>query len=182
MTIQPEDLARRLLRSEWDRLSHHERAVITKVLERIRPRRDIHEEYRDQRTFGERLADRVAELGGSWTFIILFLAFLAGWAVLNTMLMQRRGSAFDPYPFIFLNLILSMVAAIQAPIIMMSQNRQSVVDHMAAANDYEVNLRAELGVRAVIDRLDELQRTNQEQLELLRRIPASREGEPPPAA
>jgi len=180
MSIQPEDLAKRLLRSEWERLSHHERAVISKVLERIRPQRDIHEEYQDQRTFGERLADRVAELGGSWTFITIFLFFLVAWAILNTVLMQRRGSAFDPYPFIFLNLILSMVAAIQAPIIMMSQNRQSVVDRMAAANDYEVNLRAELGVRALIDRLDELQRTHQQQLELLHRIMV-REDEPPPA-
>jgi uncharacterized membrane protein len=182
MIIQPEDLAKRLLRSEWDRLSHHERAVITKVLERIHPQRDIHEEYRDQRTFGERLADRVAELGGSWAFITLFLVFLSGWVILNVVLMQRWGSAFDPYPFIFLNLILSMVAAIQAPIIMMSQNRQSVVDRMAAANDYEVNLRAELGVRALIDRLDELQRTTQEQLVLLRRFPENKEGEPPPAS
>lgn len=180
MSIQPEDLAKRLLRSEWERLSHHERAVISKVLERIRPQRDIHEEYQDQRTFGERLADRVAELGGSWAFITIFLVFLFSWAILNTVLMQRWGSAFDPYPFIFLNLILSMVAAIQAPIIMMSQNRQSVVDRMAAANDYEVNLRAELGVRALIDRLDELQRTHQEQLELLRRI-VVREDEPPPS-
>jgi uncharacterized membrane protein len=181
MSIQPEDLAKRLLRSEWERLSHHERAVISKVLERIRPQRDIHEEYQDQRSFGERLADRVAELGGSWAFITIFLVFLFGWAILNTVLMQRWGSAFDPYPFIFLNLILSMVAAIQAPIIMMSQNRQSVVDRMAAANDYEVNLRAELGVRALIDRLDELQRTHQQQLELLRRIVVTPEDEPPPA-
>ena len=179
MNIQPDDLAKRLLRSEWERLSHHERAVIGKVLERIRPQRDIHEEYQDQRTFGERLADRVAELGGSWGFIISFFFFLLAWAVLNTAIMRRWGSTFDPYPFIFLNLILSMVAALQAPIIMMSQNRQAVVDRMAAANDYEVNLRAELGVRALIDRLDELQRTHQEQLELLRRIPAGREGEPP---
>jgi len=181
MSIHPENLAKRLLRSEWERLSHYERAVFTKVLERIRPQRDIHEEYQDQRMFGERLADRVAKVGGSWAFITLFLMLLAGWAILNIVLM-RRGSAFDPYPFIFLNLILSTVAAIQAPIIMMSQNRQSVVDRMAAANDYEVNLRAELGVRALIDRLDELQQINQEQLELLRRIPAGREGEPPPAA
>jgi hypothetical protein len=138
MSIQPEDLAKRLLRSEWEHLSHHERTVIAKVLERIRLRRDIH-------------------------------------------VMRRWGSAFDPYPFIFLNLILSMVAAIQAPVIMMSQNRQSVVDRMAAANDYEVNLRAELGVRALIDRLDELQRTHQEQLELLRRIAVSTTGDLPPA-
>ncbi len=181
MSIQPEDLAKRLLRSEWERLSHHERTVIAKVLERIRPRRDIHEEYRDQRTVGERLADRVARLGGSWTFIVLFLLFLLGWVIVNTVLIRRWGSAFDPYPFIFLNLILSTLAAIQAPIIMMSQNRQSVVDRMAAANDYEVNLRAELGVRALIDRLDELQQANEEQLMLLRRIPP-REGDSPPAA
>ena len=97
------------------------------------------------------------------------------------VILGRWGRAFDPYPFIFLNLILSMVAAIQAPIIMMSQNRQSVVDRMAAANDYEVNLRAELGVRALIDRLDELQRAHQQQLELLGRI-AANTGSAPPSA
>ena len=179
MSIQPEDLAKRLLRSEWERLSHHERAVITKVLERIRPQRDIHEEYQDQRTFGERLADKVAALGGSWAFISIFFLFLIGWAILNVVILGRWGRAFDPYPFIFLNLILSMVAAIQAPIIMMSQNRQSVVDRMAAANDYEVNLRAELGVRALIDRLDELQRAQQQQLELLGRIAVNTGSAPP---
>ena len=125
------------------------------------------------------LARPVGPVRRSWAFITTFLLFLVCWAVLNTVLMQRWGSTLDPYPFIFLNLILSMVAAIQAPIIMMSQNRQSVVDRMAAANDYEVNLRAELGVRALIDRLDELQRTNQEQLDLLRRISTGKEGEPP---
>jgi uncharacterized membrane protein len=180
MSIQPDDLAKRQLRSEWERLSHHERAVITKVLERIHPQRDIHEEYQDQRTLGEQLADRVAALGGSWGFITLFFFFLVGWAVVNIVLMRRWGSTFDPYPFIFLNLLLSMVAAIQAPIIMMSQNRQSEVDRLAAANDYEVNLRAELGVRALLDRLDELERSNQEQLALLRRISSGKEGEPPP--
>ncbi len=124
-------------------------------------------------TFGARLADRVAAVGGSWAFIIAFGAFLVVWASVNLLLARR---AFDPYPFIFLNLILSMLAAIQAPVIMISQNRQSAKDRMDAAHDYEVNLKSEIEVMALHDKLDRLRsqdietmiRKQQEQLDLLK--------------
>src|SRR5690606_6651438 len=94
-------------------------------------------------TFGARLADRMASFGGSWTFILSFLAILAAWIVLNSFILQSRNRAFDPYPYILLNLFLSMIASLQAPIIMMSQNRQACRDRLDASHDYEVNLRAE---------------------------------------
>ncbi len=125
---------------------------------------------------GERLADKVAEFGGSWTFITIFCLFLAAWAILNGLILI--GGGFDPYPFIFLNLILSMIAALQAPVIMMSQNRQAAKDRLAAAHDYEVNLKAELEIMALHDKLDqirndqisELLSAQQRQLDLLNRL------------
>lgn len=106
----------------------------------------------DDRTFWERLADTVADVGGSWTFIGVFSCVLIGWAALN-LLLARVSAAFDPYPFIFLNLMLSAVAALQAPVIMMSQKRQAVRDRLAAEHDYTVNLRAELEIMRLHDRL-----------------------------
>jgi len=115
-------------------------------------------------TFGDRLSDRVAAVGGSWGFIIAFTTVLIGWMLLNSDVLAYLGHAFDPYPYIFLNLMLSTLAAVQAPIIMMSQNRQASKDRLAARLDYEVNLRTEQAMQrlhATIDtavgaRLDEL--------------------------
>lgn len=109
-------------------------------------------------TFGDRVADKVAEFGGSWRFIIVFGVALVLWVVLNTVIL--RSSAFDAYPYIFLNLILSMVAAIQAPVIMMSQNRQATKDRLMAGYDYQVNLKAEVEILALHEKLDAL-RTEQ---------------------
>ena len=107
------------------------------------------------RRVGERLADTVARVGGSWPFVIGFCVVLAVWVVLNGALLLDAGIVpFDPYPFIFLNLLLSMLAALQAPIIMMSQNRQAARDRRAASDDFAVNLRAELEIRRLHDRLD----------------------------
>ena len=111
---------------------------------------------------------------------MLFLAFLVVWAVLNVEVLAPRHEAFDPYPFIFLNLLLSMVAALQAPIIMMSQNRQGARDRMEAANDYRVNLKAELEIQRLHEKLDELResqwaelvRMQQQQIEMLGRLVA----------
>ena len=100
------------------------------------------------------MSDKVAEFGGSWTFIMLFGAFLVAWALINTFVLVTR--AFDPYPYIFLNLLLSMIAAIQAPIIMMSQNRQAQKDRENAGHDYEVNLKAELEIMGLHEKLDQL--------------------------
>jgi uncharacterized membrane protein len=103
---------------------------------------------------GELLADSIARIGGSWGFILCFLAFLVLWALLNVWLLA--SDAFDPYPFVFLNLILSMLAAIQAPVIMMSQNRQAARDRLDATHDYEVNLKAEIEIMALHEKMDML--------------------------
>jgi uncharacterized membrane protein len=105
-------------------------------------------------TLGERLSDRVARFGGSWRFILSFGGFLAVWIAVNSVALLTRP--FDPYPFILLNLILSCIAALQAPVIMMSQNRQEAKDRLRAENDYQVNLRAELEIRLMAERIDNL--------------------------
>jgi len=113
---------------------------------------DLNRLFDDGQTYGERLADRVAAIGGSWRFIIGFSLFLVAWAILNTLVLARH--AFDPFPFIFLNLMLSMLAALQAPIIMMSQNRQAAKDRLEARLDYETNLRSEAQIASLHDKID----------------------------
>ncbi len=108
----------------------------------------------DCRTFGERLADNVADFGGSWTFIISFFVFILIWIGINVFILLNR--AFDPYPFILLNLILSCLASLQAPIIMMSQNRQEDKDRERAMKDFEINLKSEMEIRALNRKLDKL--------------------------
>ena len=107
-------------------------------------------------TRGERLADRVAAVGGSWGFIIAFGVVLLSWMIINSGLARELGIEFDPYPFIFLNLMLSMLAAIQAPIIMMSQNRHSSKDRLAARLDFETNIRAELDIMRLHYKVDSI--------------------------
>ncbi len=129
------------------------------VLAKISARQPISRDAADvadlHATFGDRLADRVAAVGGSWGFIIAFSLVLLGWMLLNSDVLTHWGLAFDPYPFIFLNLMLSTLAAIQAPVIMMSQNRQAAKDRLAASLDYEVNLRAELEILRLHEKLDQ---------------------------
>jgi uncharacterized membrane protein len=148
-----EQLARDLLGAPYGQLSLQKRSVIDLIADQkpsgLAPVLD----HDKPGTFGERLADRVAQVGGSWGFIIAFGVILALWVGGNVMLATR---AFDPYPFIFLNLMLSMIAAIQAPIIMMSQNRHGAIDRAAAEHDYIVNLRAELEIMLLHDKLDSL--------------------------
>jgi uncharacterized membrane protein len=108
----------------------------------------------DTRTLGEKLADRIAEFGGSWTFILIFLFVLFGWMALNTWVIA--SDPFDPYPYILLNLVLSCLAALQAPVIMMSQRRQERRDRLQAENDYLVNRKAELEVRLLHEKMDYL--------------------------
>lgn len=112
------------------------------------------EDEMQQLTFGQRIADRVATFGGSWTFIISFMCFLLLWIAVNVAFLANKG--FDPYPFILLNLILSCIAALQAPVIMMSQNRQEEKDRERAKNDYLVNLKSELEVRMLHEKIDHL--------------------------
>jgi uncharacterized membrane protein len=137
-------------------LSDRERRVIATIASHQHVSRNVNRAVEAGQTFGDRLADRVAGFGGSWSFILIFLGLLVAWVALNTLMLGRFGSTFDAYPFIFLNLILSMVAAFQAPIILMSQNRQAARDRIAAALDYEVNLKAELEIMALHDKLDGL--------------------------
>ena len=147
-------LARQLLDSGLTRLSEREQRIITMIAKRSHVARNVDTVLAERQTFGERLADRVAQLGGSWGFIAIFAGMLVAWVVLNTVVLARSGGGFDPYPYIFLNLILSMVAALQAPVILMSQNRQAARDRLAASLDYEINLKAEVEIMALHDKLD----------------------------
>jgi uncharacterized membrane protein len=146
-------LAQCLLESDYEHIPARERKVIERIARKVAVSRNTNTEHDKALTFGERLADRVASFGGSWTFMIIFATVLVFWVTLNSLLMAR---AFDPYPYILLNLFLSMLASIQAPIIMMSQNRQAAKDRLAAAHDYEVNLKAEIEIMALHEKLDEM--------------------------
>jgi len=114
--------------------------------------RDVNEVFEARLTFGDKLADRVAAIGGSWNFIIGFSLFMVVWAILNTVVLARH--AFDPFPFIFLNLMLSMLAALQAPVIMMSQNRQAAKDRLDMRLDYETNVRSEQEIASLHEKID----------------------------
>ena len=116
-----------------------------------------------QASVGDRLADAIARIGGSWGFIIGFFAFLLFWVATNTLFLT--ADRFDPYPFIFLNLVLSMVAAVQAPIIMMSQNRAATRDRLDASHDYEINLKAEIEILALHEKLDAMRREDSQRME-----------------
>ncbi len=159
MGFHPDMLAKRFLKRSWDTLTLRERSVLDAVLRHMPLSRNTNREFEDTRTLGERIADRMATFGGSWAFILLFLAVLAAWVVTNSFILARRHDAFDPYPYILLNLFLSMIAALQAPVIMMSQNRQAAKDRLEAANDYEVNLKSEIEIGRLHEKLDELRET-----------------------
>jgi len=162
----------------WERLTAPQRRAVARVLAEKAVARDINREFADTRTLGERAADRIAAFGGSWPFIGIAFLLLAGWVVLNSVILARRGAAFDPFPYILLNLFLSMLAALQAPIIMMSQNRQAARDRLEATHDYEVNLKAELEIQSLHEKLDALREHDwaalvaqqQQQIQLLQRL------------
>ncbi len=160
MATDLKTLATQFFNLKPEDLTDRERRVLERLSARRRIARNINREIDAETGFGDRLADKVAEFGGSWKFIILFGAVLAAWVGGNLILAAAYRSAFDPYPFIFLNLILSMLAAVQAPIIMMSQNRQAAKDRAVAGHDYEVNLKSELEIMQLHEKLDEM-RQNQ---------------------
>ncbi len=149
-----ETLADRLLDKDAQALEPEEARVLEKIRSGTPISRDAADVADAHATYGERLADRVAAIGGSWSFIIAFALVLFGWMLLNSDILAHWGMAFDPYPYIFLNLMLSMLAAIQAPVIMMSQNRQAAKDRLAASLDYEVNLRTELEILRLHEKID----------------------------
>jgi uncharacterized membrane protein len=150
------DAAEKLFSSEYENLSEQERHVAHHITERTPISTNIVQDYSEQLTFGQRMADNVASFGGSWAFIILFMVVLVAWIILNSFILIKLNSSFDPYPYILLNLVLSMLAAIQAPIILMSQNRQAYKDRLSAEHDYEVNLKSELEIISLHEKLDSL--------------------------
>ncbi len=150
------ELSLKSLKRDFAELSEHEKAVLERVIARLHISRDTNQDFDKSQTFGQRIADKVASFGGSWTFIIGFLMVLAIWIAWNSYIFFNSKEMFDPYPYILLNLFLSMTAAIQAPIILMSQNRQSERDRLSAAHDYEVNLKAEMEILGLHEKLDNL--------------------------
>src|SRR5881392_2590328 len=175
------DYVKEVLQDEIGELSTLDQEVIESLEQHEILSSDVSKQFETTLTFGERLSDRIASFGGSWRFISLFGAVLFGWIILNAIFLLNRG--FDPYPFILLNLILSCLAAIQAPIIMMSQNRAEARDRLRAENDYKVNLKAELEIRHLHEKIDHLLRRQynrlfeiqQIQIELLEEIGRKRE-------
>lgn len=170
-----------VLQDEKGELTHLEHQVLTSMKEHEILAQNLNSLLAERATFGEQVADRVAAFGGSWTFILIFTGILLVWVVVNSIGLLFKP--FDPYPFILLNLVLSCLAALQAPVIMMSQNRQQAKDRAQAENDYRVNLKAELEIRHLHSKLDlllthqwqrllEIQQIQTELLEELGRKPA----------
>nr|WP_244593276.1 DUF1003 domain-containing protein [Rhodoblastus acidophilus] len=143
-----------LLQQEHGEFSELDRQVAESIAKQETIAENTEDEYEEHRTFGERLSDHLASFGGSWAFLISFAVVLVVWMAFN--LVRGEGAAFDPYPFILLNLVLSCLAAIQAPVIMMSQKRQEAKDRQRSLNDYRVNLKAELEIRHLHEKIDYL--------------------------
>jgi uncharacterized membrane protein len=147
---------------------------------RVTVARDPNFIFEEGLTFGQRLADRVAAIGGSWTFILGFSGLLLAYALLNSVILASR--AFDPFPYIFLNLMLSMLAAVQAPIIMMSQNRQAARDRLEARLDYEVNQKAEAQIGMMMEQIIAIRASVEQLSHLLEQHPDQVQAEPIPPA
>ena len=170
------DYIKEVLEDEIGELSALDQEVIESLQQHEILSSDLEKQFEKKLTFGERLSDRIAEFGGSWKFLISFGAVLLIWIAINGVILATR--AFDPFPFILLNLILSCLAAVQAPVIMMSQNRAEARDRLRAENDYKINLKAELEIRHLHEKLDHLLRRQynrlfeiqQIQIELLEEI------------
>jgi uncharacterized membrane protein len=173
---KPEEIASHQLGMPYEALDEATRKVARHVAARQHISRNTADETGN--TAGQRAADAVARFGGSWTFILMFGVTLVAWVVLNSLILARYDRSFDPYPYILLNLFLSMLASIQAPIILMSQNRQAQKDRLVAAHDYEVNLKAELEIMLLHEKVDllregqwgELIRIQQEQIRLMTQL------------
>jgi uncharacterized membrane protein len=175
MPVTRTETARKFLAKELEKLSEDEREIVQRFINRGRTARNVAREFEDRLTFGQRIADGVAATMGSWRFIIAQSVLLAAWVVLNVVAYIQH---WDPYPFILLNLALSFQAAYAAPIIMMSQNRQAEKDRLQSANDYEVDMKAEMEIMQLHEKFNELRdnywsdlvRMQQQQIEMLERI------------
>lgn len=148
------DYIRSLIETERGELSDLEKEVVESLAKNEILSTHLDQQFESKLTFGQHLSDKMASFGGSWGFIIIFACVLILWISINSLLLTLKP--FDPYPFILLNLILSCLAAIQAPIIMMSQNRQEAKDRLRASYDYQINLKAELEIRQLHQKLDHL--------------------------
>lgn len=175
MTVNRTQTARKFLAKEMGSLSEHERKVVERFISRELVARNVAHEFEERLTFGQQIADRVAEVIGSWRFIIIQSTLLAVWIILNITAYVYR---WDPYPFILLNLAMSFQAAYAAPILMMSQNRKAEKDHLQAKNDYEVNLKAELEIMQLHEKFNELRDSSwvelvqmqQQQIQMLQQL------------
>ena len=175
MPVTRSDTARKFLAKELEKLSEQERDIVQRFLSKGRVARNVAKEFEEHLTLGQRISDGVAEMMGSWRFIIIQSSLLAGWVVLN---ISAYIGHWDPYPFILLNLALSFQAAYAAPIIMMSQNRQSEKDRLQSKNDYEVDMKAEMEIMQLHEKFNELRdsywadlvRMQQQQIEMLERL------------
>ena len=180
-----DEAAKKLFGKTYEQLDESAQKVTHHVAARTHIARDTGKDYEAKASRGQRAADAVAAFGGSWTFIGLFGATMFVWVLLNSFILLHYDKAFDPYPYILLNLVLSMLAAIQAPIILMSQNRQAEKDRLTAKHDYEVNLKAELEIMLLHEKLDVLREgqwntlldLQKEQLALLVRLSESKQSE-----
>jgi uncharacterized membrane protein len=164
MNIHLTEFLNKVFPGSLEALPDQEKRVVNHFVNRTHISRNTNEEFEEKMTFGQRIADKVASFGGSWTFIFIFTGILILWILLNTILLVRKGKPYDPYPFILLNLVLSMVAAMQAPVIMMSQNRHSAKDRMDATHDYEVNLKSEFEILSLHEKVDEIREKQYEEL------------------
>jgi len=160
-------LVEELLREEHGEFSELDRKVAESIANQEIIAENVEQEFDTLRTFGERLSDGMASFGGSWAFLISFSLVLFVWVLINQFAGQK---AFDPYPFILLNLILSCLAAVQAPVIMMSQRRQEIKDRLRSLNEYKVNLKAELEIRHLHEKLDHLITRQWQRLAEIQRI------------
>lgn len=178
MNRKIKELSEKIFHKQYEELGEREKKVAHHLIERIHISKNLGKDYSEQLTLGQRLADMVTDYGGSWPYLILFGVVMIIWVLMNSYVLAKFDKIFDPYPYILLNLFLSMISAIQAPIILMSKRRQSYKDRLRAENDYEINLKAELEIMALHEKIDllrekqwgELILIQQEQLKLLTQL------------
>jgi uncharacterized membrane protein len=178
MTIREHHIAEDLIGAQYEAMDERTQKVARQLTERRHISRNPSQKSGQPSDLGQRAADTVARFGGSWTFIFAFIFVLVAWVILNSVILLHYDRAFDPYPYILLNLFLSMLASIQAPIILMSQNREAEIDRRQAEHDYEVNLKAELEILLLHEKLDDLRehqwqeliRFQQQQIQLLEKL------------